>query len=63
MQLVVKILGRLCDTRRFDIRRDSELVFSGTRDGDTVSVAGAVSQGDHVTATVTLREAQHGPLQ
>ena len=40
-----------------------ELVFSGTRDGDTVSVAGAVSQGDHVTATVTLREAQHGPLQ
>jgi acyl dehydratase len=42
-----------------------ELVFTGTRDGDTVSVVGAVSQGnqargsqargDHVTATVTLR--------
>jgi uncharacterized protein len=36
-----------------------ELVFSGTRDGDTVSVVGAVSLGDHVTATVTLREARH----
>ncbi len=32
-----------------------ELVFTGTRDGDTVSVVGAVSLGDHVTATVTLR--------
>lgn len=32
-----------------------ELVFSGTRDGDTVTVVGAVSIGDHVTATVTLR--------
>ncbi len=32
-----------------------ELVFSGTSDGDTVSVVGAVSLGDHVTATVTLR--------
>jgi acyl dehydratase len=32
-----------------------ELVFSGTRDGDTVAVVGAVSLGDHVTATVTLR--------
>ncbi|HET7194216.1 MAG TPA: MaoC/PaaZ C-terminal domain-containing protein [Nocardioides sp.] len=40
-----------------------ELVFTGTRDGDTVSVTGAVSIGDHVTATVTLREAQHGPLR
>jgi hypothetical protein len=45
-------------------------VFSGTRDGDTVSVVGSVAQGnqtrgnqtrgnqtrgDHVTATVTLR--------
>jgi acyl dehydratase len=37
-----------------------ELVFTGTRDGDTVSVVGAVSLGDHVTATVTLREAQQG---
>ncbi len=32
-----------------------ELVFTGTRDGDTVSVVGAVELGDHVTATVTLR--------
>ncbi len=32
-----------------------ELVFNGTRDGDTVSLVGAVSLGDHVTATVTLR--------
>lgn len=32
-----------------------ELVFTGTRDGDVVSVVGAVSLGDHVTATVTLR--------
>jgi 3-oxo-4,17-pregnadiene-20-carboxyl-CoA hydratase beta subunit len=37
-----------------------ELVFTGIRDGDTVTVVGAVSQGaqargDHVTATVTLR--------
>ena len=32
-----------------------ELVFSGTRDGDTVTVVGRVSLGDHVTATVTLR--------
>ena len=32
-----------------------ELVFSGTREGDTVSVVGAVSLGDHVTATVKLR--------
>ena len=32
-----------------------ELVFSGTRDGDTVTVVGKVSLGDHVTATVTLR--------
>jgi acyl dehydratase len=32
-----------------------ELVFTGTRDGDTVTVVGAVSIGDHVTATVTLR--------
>ena len=32
-----------------------ELVFSGTRDGDTVTVIGAVSLGDHVTATVKLR--------
>ena len=32
-----------------------ELVFSGTRDGDTVAVVGKVSLGDHVTATVTLR--------
>jgi acyl dehydratase len=37
-----------------------ELVFSGSRDGDTVSVVGAVSLGDHVTATVRLREAQQG---
>ena len=34
-----------------------ELVFSGSRDGDTVSVVGRVSRGDHVTATVTLRGA------
>lgn len=32
-----------------------ELVFSGSRDGDTVTVTGKVSLGDHVTATVTLR--------
>ena len=37
-----------------------ELVFTGTREGDTVSVVGAVTldnqaRGDHVTATVTLR--------
>jgi 3-oxo-4,17-pregnadiene-20-carboxyl-CoA hydratase beta subunit len=32
-----------------------ELVFSGTREGDTVTVVGAVSRGDHVTATVSLR--------
>lgn len=32
-----------------------ELVFTGTTQGDTVSVVGAVSLGDHVTATVTLR--------
>lgn len=32
-----------------------ELVFTGARDGDTVKVTGAVSLGDHVTATVTLR--------
>ena len=32
-----------------------ELVFTGTRDGDTVTVVGKVSLGDHVTATVTLR--------
>ena len=32
-----------------------ELVFTGTRDGDTVTVVGTVSLGDHVTATVTLR--------
>jgi len=32
-----------------------ELVFSGSRDGDTVSVVGAVPLGDHVTATVSLR--------
>ncbi|HET8960331.1 beta-hydroxyacyl-ACP dehydratase [Nocardioides sp.] len=37
-----------------------ELTFTGTRDGDTVSVVGVVAQGDqvrgdHVTATVTLR--------
>lgn len=32
-----------------------ELVFSGTRDGDTVTVLGRVELGDHVTATVTLR--------
>lgn len=32
-----------------------ELVFTGAREGDTVSVVGAVSLGDHVTATVTLR--------
>ncbi len=35
-----------------------ELVFTGERDGNTVTVTGAVSIGDHVTATVTLREAQ-----
>ena len=48
-----------------------ELVFTGIRDGDTVSVVGAVSRdsqarGDHVTATVTLRppvveEGRQGP--
>jgi acyl dehydratase len=32
-----------------------ELVFTGTRDGDAVTVVGAVSNGDHVTATVLLR--------
>ena len=37
-----------------------ELTFTGTRDGDTVSVVGVVAQGDrvrgdHVTAKVTLR--------
>ena len=32
-----------------------ELVFTGEREGDTVSVVGRVSLGDHVTATVTLR--------
>jgi hypothetical protein len=32
-----------------------ELVFTGSRDGNTVSVVGSVSLGDHVTATVTLR--------
>ena len=32
-----------------------ELVFTGTRNGDTLSVLGRVSLGDHVTATVTLR--------
>jgi hypothetical protein len=32
-----------------------ELVFTGTRDGDVVSVVGRVSLGDHVTATVRLR--------
>jgi hypothetical protein len=32
-----------------------ELVFTGTREGSTVTVVGAVSLGDHVTATVTLR--------
>ena len=31
-----------------------ELVFAGTRAGDTVTVTGRVSLGDHVTATVTL---------
>ena len=31
-----------------------ELVFTGERDGDTVTVLGRVSLGDHVTATVTL---------
>lgn len=34
------------------------LVFTGERDGDSVSVVGRVSLGDHVTATVTLREAE-----
>lgn len=32
-----------------------ELVFTGEREGDTVTVIGRVSLGDHVTATVTLR--------
>ena len=32
-----------------------ELVFTGSREGDCVSVVGKVSRGDHVTATVTLR--------
>ena len=32
-----------------------ELVFTGDREGDTVTVTGRVSLGDHVTATVTLR--------
>jgi hypothetical protein len=32
-----------------------ELVFTGTRAGDSVSVVGSVARGDHVTATVTLR--------
>ena len=32
-----------------------ELVFTGERDGDTVTVVGRVSLGDHVTATVRLR--------
>ena len=31
-----------------------ELVFSGTRDGDTVTVVGAVSLGAHATSRVTL---------
>jgi hypothetical protein len=32
-----------------------ELVFTGSRTGDSVTVRGSVSRGDHVTATVTLR--------
>ena len=32
-----------------------ELVFTGERDGDSVTVTGRVSLGDHVTATVTLK--------
>lgn len=34
-----------------------ELILTGTRDGATVRVVGRVPRGDHVTATVTLREA------
>ena len=37
-----------------------ELVFTGTRTGDSVTVVGAVSLGDHVTATVTLRPGAEG---
>jgi len=37
-----------------------ELVFTGTRDGDSVSVTGRVSLGDHVTATVMLRPGADG---
>jgi hypothetical protein len=32
-----------------------ELVITGVRVGDTVTIVGRVSLGDHVTATVTLR--------
>lgn len=31
------------------------LTFSGERDGNTITVTGTVSLGDHVTGTVTLR--------
>ena len=37
-----------------------ELVFTGTREEDLVRVVGAVPRGDHVTATVTLREGSAG---
>lgn len=37
-----------------------ELVFTGARDGNSVTVVGAVSLGDHVTATVTLRPRADG---
>ena len=37
-----------------------ELVFTGTREGDDVTVVGQVSRGDHVTATVTLRPGSDG---
>lgn len=58
---VTDSLGHDVDIESIDIRLGAPaypgdtLTFTGERDGDCVSVVGAVSLGHHVTGTVRLR--------